>query len=333
MDIVRNHLSILREQFRYDGQWYAFNGFCWRELKYPLDAISEVISDMVRKRIILTQVDATLFETDIEKDPKHLICFFNGVYDFKLRQFRKTLSKDFCTLCTNYAYEPTYDKDLWFYLHQVFPDTEDYIEFIRVMDDLFKGNHKVIYATDGNIPAKGGSLIPGTTNGINTLFNIIHSMYGSYRCNQPVSRLTCKNVLLDLQYHYKQKYIAFDTKYASEGLEIYRQSKEFTSILTQIKIRTEYGDNILKELNKDGYVTELKLKSLFHIILTLKNKYNYQYKDLTNQLPSFALTLMTKLISLQDAPIRYLYFYHNPIFVFDITNYILNYYFDIMYID
>ncbi len=92
--------------------------------------------------------------------------------------------------------------------------------------------------------------------------------------------------------------------------------KKFTSIIIDIDVQADQ---------------ELNFKSTF-LPHNIENKYNYNIDfKLTKQFPSFAVTFMTKLIALQEEPIKILWFYHNSIFVQDINQCILNFYKDIIY--
>ena len=323
------HILLLKEHFIYDKEWYEFENHYWHKIEED-----KVLGKMkayipFKKHIPCKEIRAInhLFKRTFDKDPKHLICFTNGVYDFKLHQFRDGDPSDGCTLCTGIAYIPTYDDELWCYLHKVFPETEDYIQFIKTMNDLFKGKNSIIHGySTGN-------------HGISTLYRLIDMMYGSYGLPVPRYDLTDKKLytsdtlLEDLHKNYKGRYIKFNTSILLFNEDvIYKSILEFASALicigTQAINNEKQKNPILCQSN------ELIFKSQF---LDYPNSYANQYHypidyKLTKKFPSFAATLMTKLISLQDNPIRYLYFYHNCILVLDVTQYILNIYLNIMYL-
>ena len=248
-------------------------------------------------------------------DPKHLICFKNGVYDFTTHQFRLGVS-DCCTLNTDYHYQPTYDPGLWVYLHKVFPENEDYHLFMKSMDLLFRGHHQII-----NENGETGS------NGITTLCCLINTMFGSYGkiinhiLNQREN--TSDTELNYLRNHFKGRYLMSLTSSNNISTRC-TLVKSFTSLIT-----------INEKLNN---VIDLKFKSTFslpftrHFMNDSPSQYNFTPIDnLIDQLPSFALTLMTKLIALQEEPIKQLIFYHNNLFVKDITQSILDIYNTMIY--
>jgi hypothetical protein len=100
-------------------------------------------------------------------NPKHLLCFENGVYDLNTYQFRDGNKLDFCTLCTNYDFPITNNK-LNDYLHSVFPEKEDYIYFIKTIYLLFRGDSYFVYN------------ILSLNSGSSTLYRLISLMFGDY---------------------------------------------------------------------------------------------------------------------------------------------------------
>lgn len=88
------------------------------------------------KQNILKEAQEHFFESKFEEKlniKKHLLCFTNGVYDFKLNKFREGRVDDYTTLTIGYAYTDIYNEndmeDLMKYINQVFPNQEkrDYI--------------------------------------------------------------------------------------------------------------------------------------------------------------------------------------------------------------
>lgn len=307
-----SQLSILKDNFIYDEKLYQFYDHHWHHV--DMNNIKIYIRDHFSIQMDSNVFDRRFFQKPFNKDPNHLICFKNGVYDFKSHQFRDGLPSDGCTLCTNYNYVPTYNNELWQYLHKVFPDTEDYIQFMKTMNQLFKGDPRLIYGYST------------CNNGISTLYRLIDMMYGSYGLNVQPSQLEQRRPLLEyLNQKFKGRYLRF-TGYADDKLyKLYKSVTTFTSILTSID-----ETNQLKSISCES--SELKFKSKF-LNNGINHKYNYPIDfNLTKQLSSFALTLMTKLINLQDADIRYLYFNQNNIFVQDINHYILTFYLKVMYL-
>lgn len=295
--------------------WYQYVNNIWYPLENPHITIKKYIREHFGhvKHIHLHDIHFLLkrpvekgFFPPFDKDPKHLFCFNNGVYDFKLHKFRSCYPTDCCTLSTKYIYKPTYNTDLWVYLRKVFPDVEDYIQFMYCVDQLFKGNQRLIYAINN-----GNS---------GTLYRLINQMFGQYAFVTDINKLNSRKPYsfeTELEYlaaNFKGRYITFESLNNVFNIN-------FTSVLTAEK-RVVDTNNII-----DGH----KLKSTFSSSSSLEEKYAVDI-HLTKQFPSLALTLMTKLISIQDSGIRYLYFNDNNIFIKDITGYILQHYINVIYL-
>lgn len=298
-------IEILKETLIYDKQWYEFKQHRWR----PIDRFSMI-------KYIKEKLNQTLFTRPFNKDPKHLICFNNGVYDFNLNQFRDGLPSDCCTLCTGYDYVPTFNNALDDYLRKVFPDTEDYIALMKAMNRLFKGHNDMIYAYNmGN-------------SGISTLYRLIDNMYGEYGLRTHIELLKQRKLYYmetELEYlnkNFKGRYIRFDM---DVDTDVFKNNN--LAILTSIN--TPNSNIKIKPIQPS---IELQFKSTF-LNNTLYDKYHYPIDHhLTKQFPNFALALMTKLINLQKTYLKYLYFYCNDILVKDINDYVLIFYLDIMFL-
>lgn len=322
MALSISQLDLLKENFVYhDKRWYAFNGNLWIEIDvydFKLHAVKSHIKQYIYnhfkngRQIKHYPFHSDFFERNFDKDPKHLICFTNGVYDFKIHQFRKGLPADCCTLCTNYKYEPTYDDNLWIYIRKVFPDNKDHSDFMKTIDLLFRGHKNIIRCFNKD------------NCGLTTLCRLIDMIFGSYGLRSSLYELvqerlyTLETELDYLKNHFKGRYINCQLELNKNYNNILCNSiKNFTSVIVNMEVKAD------KELN---------FKSTF-LDNNIQNKYNYKIDfNLTKQFPSFALTLITKLIALQEEPIKILWFYHNPIFVQDVNQYILNFYKDIIYL-
>jgi len=105
-----------------------------------------------------------------DMNPKHLLCFENGVYDLNKYQFRNGNKLDYCTYSTNYNF-PTKIYKLHDYLHSVFPEKEDYIYFIKTIYLLFRGDYYIVYN------------IESLNSGVSTLYKLISLMFGEYMIN------------------------------------------------------------------------------------------------------------------------------------------------------
>ncbi len=306
-----NASQFFMENFVYhNNQYYHFNGICW--------VIVDIIT--IKKFGIDNHYPLSLLRSCDNKfnpDLNHLICFTNGVYDFKMHQFRKSLASDCCTLCTDYAYNPTYDNGMWLYLKKVFPEQKHYMYFMQMMDLLFRGHDLIINGQGlGN-------------NGITTLYCLINTMYGDYGKIIDIDNILNRSIytsdtgLTYLRNNFKGRYL------------MAQPPNEHSDVSIRCKLVNEFTSLIISHVDLKN--TPLHFKSTFQDNFAYGYNKNDIYRfisdrDLIDKLPSFALTLMTKLIALQEEPIKCLYFYNNLIFVQDVNQYILDIYKTVIYL-
>ena len=138
-----DQIDILKQNFIYNQGWYQFHIHQWYIMK-P-EKVSKILETFIinhfnvslacksymatrHTRLILEKL-LTDHTFSYKKDPPHLICFYNGVYDLRLCQFRKGRYDDYCTLCTNYSYTKS---------------SYQPIEDIRTLYLLFRGDHLIV---------------------------------------------------------------------------------------------------------------------------------------------------------------------------------------------
>lgn len=170
LDTLKQHFvgsNILNEL-----KWYHFEGY-WQEtniINYYLKQYATTHHKNLNRSKISSHQKLLLDDAfEKKRDPPHLICFKNGVYDLKTCQFRSSSYLDYCTMCTQYIYKQGNSK-LPYFLSHIFPYQEDYNHFILTMYQVFKGDRCVIYAKKHH---QGQA-------GVSTLYQLITFMFGSY---------------------------------------------------------------------------------------------------------------------------------------------------------
>lgn len=242
----------------------------------------------------------------IKRDPHNLICFANGVYDIKQSKFRDGLPEDYCTYCTNITYTYNNNPEFNYYLGTVFPYKEDLKQFLCIMYHIFKG-HKIFVQPEFK-----------DDSGMSFCYRLIKMTFGSYIEDYSNNFLLNASDIKQLQNNFKGRTImgAFSNCYHS-----------FSQSMITDKPKSYYHIVDLPSTNI------LSFKSTFRDIIT-DNPVNHVYKKtvgLGHQMRAFSLALMNKIISIEQSPLKVLYFNQNNIFVQDITHYILNLYDDIIY--
>jgi hypothetical protein len=300
-------ITILKNKYLKDvyGKYYMFDNH-WREIASHT-SITHYIRTHFTDKIKKIHGSYYNFLLDIDfhtkRDPKHLICFTNGVYDLQQSKFRDGLKEDYCTYCTNYAYYNDNNDNFNKYINTVFPHSEDLKQFLCVMFIIFKGN-KIFIESEGT-----------DNSGINTIYRLISMVFGTYIENHTGhylsdSKISNVSYFKDLKQNFKGR-----------------------SIFVSWVIQEEYNCLPVTMITdkKYGNQTKLSFKSTFS---TEEDPINNVYKMTTGlgkQLPSFALALMNKMISIEQSPLKIMYFMSNGVFIQDVTNYILAMYEDLLY--
>jgi P4 family phage/plasmid primase-like protien len=121
----------------------------------------------------------------------HLLCFTNGVVDFKEKRFREGHPEDYTYKCTNIGYTP---------LHQLDPKVVD--EVITFMNQLFPDKELCEYMWDHAASVLYGknmnqtfNIYIGTgRNGKSKFVELMSSILGDYKATIPVSLITKQRV-------------------------------------------------------------------------------------------------------------------------------------------
>lgn len=291
MNISVEEIILLKNKFIIDKEkYYKFGRHRWYEIN------SELILKYICKHFKNVLEPYTfLYDLDFhnKRDPSHLICFSNGVYDLSISKFRNGRPSDYCTYCTNYEYKYTDDINFNKYITQVFPYNEDKKQFLSTLYNVFKGKKVLVDSR-------------GIDCGIYTLYKLIAYMFGSYAItSNSIHKKNFKGKLITMF----DKNIIFDFEIAT-----------FTT-------NTIYIDNEI-------IMNKLAFKSKF-LDVKIEDTVNHIYKkdyNLFEKFPIFALSLMTKIINIEQLPLKIKYFNENLLLVPDVTNYILSIYEELSFI-
>ena len=107
-----------------------------RYLKWKVVRLTEVLPTLKKtmwKNNIMREAKELFYDkefyTNLDQNP-YLLCFKNGVVDFKKKTFRRGLPEDYISFCTNIDYypkdsnkrDPVCEKELALFMSQLFPD-------------------------------------------------------------------------------------------------------------------------------------------------------------------------------------------------------------------
>lgn len=231
----------------------------------------------------------------LKRDPTHLLCFTNGVYDSNLCQFRPGKLDDYCTYSTNIDYCIYDHKPLDNILNKLFVDVK---QFLSCVYAIFKSYPIVI--TYNQYEFKFAE------------FHIIARMFGKYRTLENNNHLrerriyTCITNLEHLKQHFIGKYVRID-------------DDDWDS-----------DSGVLVTRNALDYLDNKEHKNIVEIICKTLDSYQ-EISDEVGNNDTIGIQLMNKLIHIDQSCLKIQLFIHNTIFIPDITNYILTIYDTILY--
>lgn len=310
--ITSDQITLLKKLYLKDvsGKYYSFLKHHW----IPLGSTTQIViyiqknfNSKVKK--IHESCFSCLIDKEFEtkRDSKHLICFANGVYDLSCSKFRNGTPEDYCTYNTNIIYKYQNNSTFNYYIRTVFPQQEDYKQFLLVIYNLFKGN-KMFVRSDWK-----------DDSGRSTIYRLIQIMFGDYiKDYNHIHHLMLSDMKEMKTFKGRAIMASFVQRY--DDLSI--------SMITEKSSDYYYNLPILSKS------TTLSFKSTFKDIVT-DNPENYVFKKmdgLGHQMKPFSVALFSKIISIEQTPLKVLYFINNQIFVRDITDYILNLYDTLLYI-
>lgn len=240
-----------------------------------------------------------------EKDPKHLICFKNGVYDLKLSKFRKTNKFDYCTLttCDNYPDNKSNTSELRNYKLKLFPVKDDYIHFMKILYLIFLGKQYYINTIGTNC------------NGFSILLNIIHYMFFDYSKYVPIYKF---HSFLEEYKQSNYKLLILDDDTSIENIENltahcsiiqrnYSNLSNLTTIIPQTKPLHFRSTFVSENENPEQYIylkddmkidvhSEELMSQLIQIHESVDKILNFKYNDLNQDVNNIIIDYFVNVI-------------------------------------
>lgn len=153
--------------------------------------ISQRLANTQDKKNIMTEAKDLFYDgaflQKLDSNP-HLLCFNNGVVDFKQRQFRRGVPEDYLSKCTNNDYIPldktrdaTVMREIETFMHQLFPLAELY-------EYMWEHLASTLIGTAMN--QTFNMYIGHGQNGKSVLTNLMEMVLGDYKGDVPLPLLT-----------------------------------------------------------------------------------------------------------------------------------------------
>lgn len=165
-----------------------------KSLQNRMNIISDIIQRLSRtndKKNIMTEAKELFFDPifleKLDQNP-YLLCFKNGVIDFKEKRFRRGLPEDYLSKCTNIDYtelDPVKNKkiteEISDFMNKLFPDKE-----LR----KYMWDHLASTLIGNNMNQTFNMYIGIGQNGKSVLVNLMEHVLGDYMSDVPLSLLT-----------------------------------------------------------------------------------------------------------------------------------------------
>jgi len=191
-----NLYQLKMENIRREQENFGHDDMTHEEVRKVLKVISDVSvklkntatkNNIIREAMVLFYDKHFLEKMDANK---YLMCFKNGVVDFKNREFRDGYPEDYITKCTNINYEefnPTYhdeiSKQVMTFMEQLFPNPSlNSYMWNHLASCLIGGNKNQTF----NVYRGSGS------NGKSILTTLMSMTLGEYKATVPVTLVTEK---------------------------------------------------------------------------------------------------------------------------------------------
>lgn len=163
-------------------------------LKKRMDAIQDIIKRLSQtndKKNIMTEAKELFFDADflqkLDQNP-YLLCFQNGVIDFKEKKFRRGLPEDYISKCTNINYvtvDPgkhgTIIEEIHDFMRKLFPNPELHKYMWEHLASTLIGN---------NMNQTFNMYIGIGQNGKSVLVNLMEHVLGDYKGDVPLTLIT-----------------------------------------------------------------------------------------------------------------------------------------------
>ena len=165
-----------------------------RGIQTRIDAISDIIQRLSKtndKKNIMTEAKELFFDSQflekLDQNP-YLLCFRNGVVDFKEKRFRRGLPEDYLSKCTNIDYitvDPNKHgkivAEINDFMHKLFPNTELH---------KYMWDHLASTLIGNNMNQTFNMYIGIGQNGKSVLVNLMEHVLGEYKSDVPLTLLT-----------------------------------------------------------------------------------------------------------------------------------------------
>lgn len=165
-----------------------------KHLKPRLDAVIDIMQRLSRtndKKNIMVEAKELFFDDQflqkLDNNP-YVLCFKNGVVDFKQKIFRKGNPEDYLSKCTNINYamvNPVKDREtiaeIEDFMHKLFP--------VKQLHD-YMWEHLASTLVGNNVNQTFNMYIGVGSNGKSILVNLMEQVLGDYKGDVPLSLLT-----------------------------------------------------------------------------------------------------------------------------------------------
>ena len=233
--------------------------------------ISQRLANTNDKKNIMTEAKELFYDSSflqkIDNNP-YLLCFNNGVVDFKQKTFRRGVPEDYLTKCTNIEFTPVdrvrdaaVIQEIETFMHQLFPVEQLY-------HYMWEHLASTLIGTAGN--QTFNMYIGNGQNGKSVLVSLMEMVLGEYKGDVPLSLLTDRRTkigglapelvsLKGVRYAVMQEPQKGDR--INEGV-----MKQLTSGVDPIQCRAPYMTNILT------YIPQFKLAVCSNEFMEIKSQ-------------------------------------------------------------
>jgi phage/plasmid-associated DNA primase len=165
-----------------------------KTLQKRIDIIVDIIQRLSKtndKKNIMTEAKELFFDPvfleKLDQNP-YLLCFRNGVIDFKERRFRRGLPEDYLSKCTNIDYIPIDPVKQ----SKILEEIHDFMNKLFPIQELRKymWDHLASTLIGNNMNQTFNMYIGIGQNGKSVLVNLMEHVLGDYKSDVPLSLLT-----------------------------------------------------------------------------------------------------------------------------------------------
>jgi hypothetical protein len=159
-----------------------------------IGSICERLSKTVDKKNIMIEAKELFYDSDflekLDQNP-YLLCFKNGIIDFKTNEFRVGRPEDFISKCTNINYIITTDKH-----STTIDEIKDFMKKLFPVEELHRYMWDHLASTLlGTCKEQTLNMYVGIgQNGKSVLVNLMEQVLGEYKGDVPLSSLTQQRV-------------------------------------------------------------------------------------------------------------------------------------------